>query len=37
MTQRYAHLQDDALRCGADVMSRVVQEAEEKKVGEEGR
>jgi hypothetical protein len=27
MTQRYAHLRDDTLRRGADVMSRIVSSA----------
>ena len=37
MTQRYAHLTDAALKRGANVMSRIVQEAEGKKVTEKDR
>jgi integrase len=37
MTQRYAHLTDAVLKRGANVMSRIVQEAEGKKVAEKKR
>jgi hypothetical protein len=33
MTQRYAHQRDEALKRGADVMSRLVAAAEEKLAG----
>lgn len=35
MTQRYAHLRDETLKRGADVMGRIVAEAEEKEKPEE--
>lgn len=35
MTQRYAHLRDEALRRGANVMSRIVTDAQAKAAGED--
>ena len=37
MTQRYAHLRDEALKRGANVMSRIVAAASEERRSEEAR